>query len=328
MKFARVTHTRVLVLDHTNTLSFAAAVDPMRAANRHADRSVFAWQFVTPTNRDVTLTSGLIVPAAPLYRSQSCDLLIIVAGFDLNAQATPQLCASLRRLAGQAKKVVGIDGGPWVMARAGLLDGHKATTHWEDLEDFAHEFPTVTTLDARFVESGTRLTSGDAVPAIDMILHVIATQYSAALADRVAGGFIFDSSPTPARPQNRHPVKALQSTIATKANDIMQAHLEDPLPITQIARQLGLSLRGLQMQFQSNVGKTPQAHYLTLRLTEAERLVTQTALPLQDIGLRTGFASQSSFAHAFRHQFGVSARAHRTSKRAVSMASDGGGARR
>ncbi|MEO0402523.1 MAG: GlxA family transcriptional regulator, partial [Pseudomonadota bacterium] len=75
--------TAILVLQDTNTLSLAAAVDPLRAANRHAGQQVFDWQFVTPDAQDVTLTSGLSVLAAPIHRVGMCDVLIIVAGFGL-----------------------------------------------------------------------------------------------------------------------------------------------------------------------------------------------------------------------------------------------------
>ena len=168
-KSAEIIRTVVLVLEQTNTLSFAAVVDPMRAANRQAGTRLFDWSFATPGEADVRLTSGLVVPANPVHRVTECDLLLVVAGFDLDAQATPSLCASLRRLAAPGVLVAGIDGGPWIMARAGLLDQVEATTHWEDLESFAQQFPEVRLRDARFVDSGTRLTSGGAAPAIDMM---------------------------------------------------------------------------------------------------------------------------------------------------------------
>ncbi|WP_299961621.1 GlxA family transcriptional regulator [uncultured Roseobacter sp.] len=324
MKSAHLMRTTVLVLEETNTLTFAAAVDPLRAANRHAGHPVFDWQFATPTDRDVTLTSGLVVPAAALNRAPPCDLLIVVAGFDPDAKTTPALCASLRRLAATARIVAGIDGGPWVMARAGLLDGYKATTHWEDLPEFTQQFPDVITLDARFVESGPRMTSGGAAPAIEMMLHLIAMQNGAALADRVAGSFIYDVSSTPTRPQGRQQLGMRHSPVIARAHDIMQAHLEDPLAIAAIAQELGVSLRALQLQFRTRLDRTPQAHYLGLRLAEADRLVTQTALPLQDVALRTGFGSQSSFARAYRHHFETSARQRRRSMGGINRASDAG----
>ena len=74
-----------------------------------------------------------------------------------------------------------------------------------------------------------------------------------------------------------------------------------------MAKRLGLSQRALQLQFQNRLGRSPQAHYLHLRLSEAERLVRQTHLSLQNVALATGFASQASFARAFRGQFAMSA---------------------
>ncbi|MDW4496631.1 helix-turn-helix domain-containing protein [Sulfitobacter sp. D35] len=310
-KSAEIIRTVVLVLEQTNTLSFAAAVDPMRAANRQAGRALFDWRFATPGASDVSLTSGLVVPGAALQRIVACDLLLVVAGFDLEAQTTPALCASLRRLARPETLVAGIDGGPWVLARAGILDQHDATTHWEDLETFATTFPEVRVRNARFVTSGQRMTSGGAAPAIEMMLDLIDRRFGARLAARVAGSFIYDGDARPARPQSRAGSRLRHSPLTARAQEVMEARLEDPLSLAALAQRLGVSPRALQMQFRSRLGCTPRAHYLSLRLAEADRLVTQTATPLQDIALRTGFASQSSFARAYGRRFGQSARARR-----------------
>ncbi|WP_187432038.1 GlxA family transcriptional regulator [Roseobacter fucihabitans] len=326
MKNVEIIQAVVLVLEETNTLSFAATVDPMRAANRHAQRPVFQWCFATPGETDVTLTSGLCVPAAPLHLVTTCDLLIIVAGFDLARQATPRLHASLRRLSAQARHVAGIDGGPWIMARAGLLDGHRATTHWEDLDAFRQQFHNVDTVDARFVDDGSRLTSGGAAPALEMMLHLIAGFFGTHLSESVAASFIYDAAQLPTRPQGRRPLGSDHSGLTARAQDIMQANLEHPVPIAMIARRLGLSLRALQLQFKARLRVTPQSYYLGLRLVEADRLVTQTALPLQDIALITGFGSQSSFARAYRQRFGTSARGRRSSKGPLNTASGAGDA--
>ncbi|TMM55146.1 GlxA family transcriptional regulator [Sulfitobacter sabulilitoris] len=308
MKSVEITRTTVLVLDACNTLSFAAAVDPMRAANRQAGRMLFDWRFATPDDRPVRLTSGLEVPAAPLNRVERCDLLLIVAGFDLDRQSTPALNASLRRLAGSRTTVAGIDGGPWVMARAGLLDGHGATTHWEDLDRFAQCFPQVDLVNARYHVSGDRITSGGAAPAIEMMLHLIGARHGAALAAKIAGSFIYDATAAATRPQTRRGAGPRHSPLTARAQAIMERALDDPKPIAAIARDLGQSPRALQLLFRARLGTTPQGHYLSLRLAEAQRLVTQTDRPLQEVALATGFASQSSFARAYRHAFGGSAR--------------------
>jgi len=304
MESGKITHTTLLVLDDCNTLTFAAAVDPLRAANRQAGRTLFDWQFATPEAAPVTLTSGVVIPAAPLQKVTRTDLLIIVAGFDLEAQSTPALTASLRRLESLGSVIAGIDGGPWVMAMAGLLDHHRATTHWEDLEKFTERFPLIDVVNSRFEISGSRLTCAGAAPAIEMMLDLIGRQHGAALARKIAGTFIYD--PAPPMPQSRGG-DPRHNAITAKAQQVMETALDDPEPIAQLAQRLGLSPRALQLQFQNRLGRSPQAHYLHLRLSEAERLVRQTHHSLQDVALATGFASQASFSRAFRAQFGISA---------------------
>lgn len=307
--------TAVLVLDDSNTLSFAGTVDPMRAANRAAGRTVFDWQFFTATGAPARLTSGITVPGPALARLEACDLLLVVAGFGLDRHATPALRASLRRIAGTGATVAGIDGGPWLMADAGLLDGYAATTHWEDLDRLAAQFPDITVLRDRYHIDGARMTCGGAMPALDMMLALIERHWGAALAARVAGLFIHDSPAAPNRAQTRSAPRHAHSPLTARAAALMEQHLENPLPIAALARRLGISHRTLELQFQRQLGHSPKAHYMRLRLDEARRLVTDTDRPLLDIGLATGFASPSSFARAFRSAHGLSARELRADRR-------------
>ena len=320
-KFEKINAT-VLVLNQSNTLSFAAAVDPMRAANRHARDKIFDWHFATPQDLDVALTSGLTIPAAPLNRAGPCDLLLIVASFDIIAQSSPALHASLRRLAHTAKFVVGVDGGPWIMAQAGLLDGHSATVHWEDIDAFATQFPNIDTQNTRYQISGNRMTSAGATPTLDMMLELVRQTQGTTLANQVAASFILDQSPAPTAPQSRSPDPFRHNQITARANQLMEGTLDDPLALSAIAKQVGTSQRVLQLNFKSQLNTTPKKHYLTLRLNEAYRLVQNTNRTLLDIGLATGFASQSSFARAYRTAFGRSARAQR--EQAVNKASGAG----
>ncbi|MEM6657890.1 MAG: GlxA family transcriptional regulator [Pseudomonadota bacterium] len=304
----RALKTAVLVLDECNTLSFASAVDPMRAANRLADRPAFDWDYVTATAEPALLTSALHVPGIPLARLQGCDLMIIVAGFQLARQATPGLLAGLRRIAGTGAAMAGIDGGPWLLAEAGLLNGHAATTHWEDLENFAARFPDIDVRPDRFTISDHRLTSGGAIPAVDMMLHIIAARHGAGFAARVAGLFLYDGPTPPSKPQSRIGAPHRHTALTAKANALMETSLDEPLSLVQLAETLGTSPRTLQQQFRLRLNTTPQDHYLQLRLAEARRLVTDTDMPLMDVALATGFTSQSSFARAFRTAHGLAAR--------------------
>lgn len=306
-----MTKTAVLVLQDTNTLSLAAAVDPMRAANRQAGRQIFDWHFATPDARDVTLTSGLTIPAAPIHRVDDCDILIVVAGFDLKRQSTPHLLASVRRLAKPNTLLLAIDGGPWVVASAGLLDKNKSTTHWEDLEKFSNTFPGIDTINARYVATGPCWTSGGAAPALDMMLHLIGTRHGAALAAKVAASFIHTSQPAPTDPQLRHLKTTANSPLIKRTHRLMEENLETPLPIPKIAAHVGQSPRTLQQHFKHTLGTTAKAYYLSLRLAEAHRLLTQSTTSLQQISIATGFNAQSSFSRAYSKHHGQSPKAAR-----------------
>ncbi|WP_298675291.1 GlxA family transcriptional regulator [uncultured Lentibacter sp.] len=307
-------HTAILTVSDSNTLSFAAAVDPLRAANRRAGRALFHWHFVTATEAPARLTSGVEVHGTPLARLESCDLLILVAGFNLEAHATPALLAALRRVAPRAGQIAAIDGASWLLARAGLLNGHSATAHWEDLPGFATRFEAVETLAHRFVLSGKFATAGAALPGLDMMLRLIEERFGARLAQEVAGAFLHDPSlpaELPQNPTSRQKLARHHPAVA-RALSLMQANIETPLTIARLAAELSLSPRVLELRFQAALGQSPKATYLTLRLSEAHRLALDTALPVQDIALATGFASQASFARAFRAAHGRSVSALRS----------------
>lgn len=309
----------VLVLDQCNTLSLAAVLDPMRAANRRADRELFRWQLMTPAGDPVSLTSGIPVPGPALAEAPELDALFVVAGFFLEEQSTPPLLAAVRRVSGRVRTVAGVDGGPWVLARAGLLDGHKATTHWEDLEAFAQRFSEVEVLRDRYVIDGRVVTTGGASPALDMMLHLLRARHGEALAMRVASAFIYDpvhgsdapqSLASPARLRARAPKVA-------EAIRLMEAHLDEPPGTARIAAMVGLSPRTLETRFRTALGTTPGAFFLSLRLAEARRLALDTSQPVAQISLATGFGSQAAFARAFKLAHGMSVSALRRRQRGL-----------
>ncbi|WP_368344237.1 GlxA family transcriptional regulator [Pelagovum sp. HNIBRBA483] len=300
----------VLVMDRTNLLSLAAAVDPMRAANRRAGRDLFQWQFATPTPATANLTAGIPISGTAVASLPVPDLLLIVSSFAIEAQTTPNLCATLRRLARGGAIIAGVDGGSQIMARAGLLDGLRATTHWEDLESFAAQFPRITVVRDRFILSGRTLTTGGASPCLDMMLHLISSLHGRELAARVASAFIYDPVYAGHEPQRLAQSSALtkRAPLVAKAIQIMEEQLENPLPIGDLALRLGISRRRLEQQFQETLGTTPHAFGLTLRLAEARRLATDTNRAVQDIALATGFSSHAAFARAFQREFSLSVR--------------------
>jgi transcriptional regulator GlxA family with amidase domain len=219
--------------------------------------------------------------------------------------ATRPLLRDLARLAPQFAQVMGVDAGAWAMARAGLLAGHRATVHWEDLEDFAAAHPEVEVVPDRWVIDGSRATAGGAAPAHDLMLHLIGCRHGAGLAGQVADSFLTETRPghePQIAPRRRGPRPDPRVAAAVAR---MQARLDAPEPVAATARAVGLSPRRLEGLFRAALGQGPGAYGLALRLQAAQRLVSDTRHPLAEIALRTGFSSASALSRAFRARFGV-----------------------
>ncbi|MFT4825305.1 MAG: transcriptional regulator GlxA family with amidase domain [Halioglobus sp.] len=301
-------HMAILVLTDSNMLAFAAALDSLRAANRVSHKKLFTWSIHSPEGRSVELTSGLSIAADPLPNSLANQALLIVAGFNLQKYATRQLLRQINKLASSALALGGVDAGGLVLARTGLLNGHRATTQWEDLEEMRSGYPEIDVVPDRFVISGRMFTCGGASACIDMMLHLIATRCGLDISERVAAAFTYDAARPGGDPQSLVSIARLKTYAPKLARAIseMESHLEESLTIAAIADRVGLSRRRLEMLFQGVIGRAPASYYRQLRLAEAHRMALDTALPLQDIAVRCGFNSQSAFSRAFAAQYGSS----------------------
>jgi transcriptional regulator GlxA family with amidase domain len=295
----------LFVLPQASILEVASALDPLRNANRQLGHEAYRWRVVTPDGQPAPLTCGIELPSSgPLSAALGAEALIVVAGYRLNEVATRPLIRDLRRIAPRFQLVGGIDAAPWVLARAGLLDGHRATVHWEDLEDLAAAHPHVDVVPDRFVIDRNRVTISGAAPAADFMLHLIRARHGAALARQVANSFLTRARPG-TEPQIAPPAPdpALDPRVAT-ALARMEAQIDSPEPASATAHAVGLSPRRLEALFRQALNTTPAAHALDLRLQAARRMLTDTRHPLAEVALRTGFSSPATLSRAFWARFG------------------------
>ena len=295
----------LLVLPQASILEVASALDPLRNANRHLGHEAYRWRVVSPDGAPVPLTCGIELPSSgPLSHAVGAEALIVAAGYRLADVATRPLIHDLRRIAPRFQLVGGIDAAPWVLARAGLLDGYRATVHWEDLEDLAAAHPHIDVVPDRFVIDRNRVTIAGAAPAADFMLHLIRTRHGAALARQVASSFLATvrkGSEPQIAPEAQEP--ALDPRVA-QALARMEARIDAPEPASDTAKAVGLSPRRLESLFRAALGTTPASHALDLRLQAARRMLTDTRHPLAEVALRTGFSSPSTLSRAFRARFG------------------------
>lgn len=296
----------VLVFSGASIMCVASTIDPLRAANRIAGKTVFDWSLVSPDGQPPLTTAGLPIAVSGKLPARVDGLLLAIGGFGTRYETAHGLVNAFRRTARTARAVGGIEAGGWLLGHAGLLAGRRATTHWEDLEDFASAFPETDVLPDRYVIDGPVMTAGGASPAFDLMLHMIRARLGPTVALDVASVFIYDQArvATDAQPLvSLGRLDAYDPRVA-KAIRIMEAHLDMPLPVSAIARRTGVTARTLETVFRRAMRETPGAYYLRLRLNAARRLVLDTAEPMADIAARTGFSSASAFSRAFTAGFG------------------------
>ena len=297
----------ILVLPDASLMSLAATLDPMRAANRISGGTPYRWRVVSTDGKAVATSCGLPVQVdGPFQPQQECDLLIVVAAFNAARHARHAVLAALRQGARRARMVGGVEAGSWVLAMAGLLDQRKATTHWEDLEDFAARFPQVQVIPDRWVVDGPVFTTGGAAPALDFMLALIRARQGFGAAMNVASLYVYEQVRLPSDAQplvSLGRIGRLERRVAL-AIRLMEEHLDAPLPIRAIAGRVPCSIRTLEGLFRDVVESSPAAYYLSLRLQAARRLIVDTDLSMAEIAVRTGFSSIAALSRAFRRQFG------------------------
>jgi transcriptional regulator GlxA family with amidase domain len=297
----------LVVMAGCSIMCVASTVDPLRAANRIVGRTAFDWRIVSGDGTPPLTTCGLPVAVSGTFDpAVQAEVLVAIGGFGTR-DGSSSLVTAFRRAARGARAVGGVEAGTWLLARAGLLEERRATTHWEDMEDFSAAFPDVDVRPDRYVIDGPVFTSGGASPTFDLMLHLVRARLGMAVALDVASVFIYDQARAASDAQPLVSLGRLDGydPRLAQAVRLMERHIDRPLPVSAIARRCGnISPRTLEKIFTAAIGETPGAYYRRLRLAAARRLVLDTAEPMADIAARTGFSSASSFSRAYCAAFG------------------------
>ena len=156
----------VLLFPSFSNHCLANTIEPFRAANNIARRTLYEWRHFTIDGGSVTSSSGLPVETESLSRIMpGGDLLFVMPSYGFLDHATARMSRSLRAARGRFPVLVGMDTGAWLLAAAGLLDGRRATIHWDEARGFAEAFPEVEVVEDRFVLEADLATCGGASTA-------------------------------------------------------------------------------------------------------------------------------------------------------------------
>ena len=302
-----VLHVFVLVPRFT-MLCFAAAVETLRIANRMAGAELYAWRVVSEGGLPVPSSSGVVFAVdGDLGIMRRDERLFVCTGLDVAGVTSRGLLGWLRREARRGPLVGGLCTGGHVLARAGLLDGRRATIHWENQDSFAEAFPETERTKSVFVVDGARVTTAGGTASVDMMLKLIADDHGEALAAAVADQLIYNAIRTgqesprlsvPTRIGVRHP--RLSAVVQR-----MEQNLEEPISPGVLARDVGMSTRQLERLFRRYLDRSPKRYYMELRLQKARNLLMQTDMTVIEVALACGFTSPSHFSKCYRAHYGT-----------------------
>ncbi|MCA3436571.1 MAG: GlxA family transcriptional regulator [Rhodobacter sp.] len=311
-----------LLLDRFTMLSFAGAIEPLRIANRIAGKPVYEWRLIGEGGISATCSNGASFQLdMGLEELDRDDTLLVCGGIDVQRATTKPVIAWLRREARRGMAIGGLCTGSWTLARAGLLDGRKATIHWENQDGFLEEFEDVKLTKSVFVVDGNRLSTAGGTSSIDLMLKLIAADHGDEIANTVADQLIYSSIRTdqdtqrlsiPTRIGVRHP--KLSQVI-----QMMEANIEDPISPADLAEEVGMSTRQLERLFRRYLNRSPKRYYMELRLQKARNLLMQTDMSVINVALACGFASPSHFSKCYRAHYSTTPYRERGTQGATGM---------
>jgi transcriptional regulator GlxA family with amidase domain len=308
-RVAVVAFPRVQILDVTGPLEvFARTARLLRDRGRSDD--AYSVAILASKRGPLVASSGLTIVADRAFaRAGALDTLLVAGGIGTaDAARDRSLVAWLRRTRPRVRRFGSVCTGAFVLAAAGLLDGKRATTHWQQCAALAERFAAIDVEpDAIFVKDGATYTSAGVTAGMDLALAMVEEDHGREVALDVArqlvlflrrpGGQSQFSAQLAAQVAEREPLRDLQAYIVE--------HVGADLSIDACARRVGMSARNFGRVFAREVGKTPAAFVEAARIDAARRMLEDTGDGIDGIAIAAGFGSSETMRRAFVRAMGT-----------------------
>ena len=296
-----------------NMMALTATIEPLRIANYISGQPLYEWEFLAPDGDQVTASNGMALPTLPLGREARWASVFVCGSWNSQQYHSREFFGWLRRMERMGVALGAMDIGVYILARAGLLNGYRATIHWYCQRAFAEEFPAVTVGEGLYVIDRGRTTIAGGIAGLDTMLDTVRRDHGDQLALEVADQVMHHPIREADAPQ-RHALgghRQIAHPILRRAIVAMEGHLDEPLAIPELAALAGVSQRRLERLFRKHMGTSAIGYYRMLRLELARVLLTHTTMSIRDVSVACGFASLSHFAKSFAGQFGKRPSAYR-----------------
>jgi len=300
-------HFGFLTLPDFSMIAFSSAVEVLRMANYLGRADHYSWSIYSTNGAPAYASNGIAVrPTRALDASALPDVMIVCGGIDIRDAVDDGTRTMLAGLAGRGMPLGGICTGAYALMSSRLLDGYRCAVHWENRSTLREEFPLVQFADELFVVDGDRLTCTGGTAPIDMMLYLVGLRFGQKLATQVSEQFILERirSATDSQPIPVYARVGLSRAELIEVVRLMEANIEEPLSLDELARLVRLSQRHLQRMFKFYLNVSPTHYYLTLRLKRAREMLRTSNASIASVTTACGFQSPCHFSKAYRAQFG------------------------
>ncbi len=296
----------LLIFPGFQLLDAAGPLAAFEIAGRYGEDG-YALSVLAMTEGEVKSSAGVTMNALSIERAPPLDTLVVAGGSGApQAAAEPAMLAFIRLMKRQARRVASVCSGTYLLAEAGLLDGKRATTHWNRSADFASRFPKVRLeADRIFVRDGAVWSSAGITAGIDLALALIAEDLGESIARRTAAQLVVYRR----RPGRQSQFSALLEMESPEGRfgpllEWARGRLTEPLSVEQLAGQAAMSPRNFARRFREETGSTPARAIERLRVEAAREWIEAGQEPVEEIARRVGFRDPDRMRRAFLRVFG------------------------
>lgn len=285
---------RVVVLVVPDVIIFDLAI-PAEIFGRAVERDRYSFAVCAENPGAVPSASGVDVQIDQGLEALEQADTVIVPGYFPRDDPSPVVIEALRGAAARGARIASVCVGAFALAAAGLLDGRKATTHWEFAAELSTRFPSIRVLpEVLYVDEGQVLTSAGIAAGIDLCLYMVRGDYGAVAATEVSRRMVSAAHRPGGQLQfMERPVPEDGTGLApTRAWAIQEMHR--PLTVAELARHAGYSSRTFARRFVAEVGVTPLRWLTAERLDEARRMLEATEIPIEEVAWRCGLGTAAN----------------------------------
>ena len=237
------------------------------------------------------------------------DLVVLPGWRDAREDPPQALVEALQAAHARGARIMSLCTGVFVLAKAGLLEGKTATSHWREAGLLRERYPDILVdADVLYADEGEILSSAGSAAGIDLCLHVVRRDYGPAAANMVARRLVVPPHREGGQAQfvERAVAPAREGARLGPLFDWIRAHLHEPLPLARLAAQAGMSERTLIRRFKAATGLSPGEWVLEERLSQAKTLLEESRRPIEDVAEGCGLGTGENLRRHFRRRFGAS----------------------